>query len=126
MDYDFSPDLAVKKKMYELIEKDNIILVNWNGLNFDVRQIFQAYDVTNRHRNGLLITDKTAKELYISTNRHRKKALYRGDLYFKVRNSKHGLFEVTLVDTHIKQMDPSSIWFHHDGISSLRILEKAK
>jgi hypothetical protein len=110
-------------KIFQLIPHEDIKLVNWNGRDFNVRQIFEKYDTRNQHRNGLLITDVTAKDLQSST-RHRVKSAYRGDLYIRAFTAKRGLWEMTLLDTHIKQMDVSAIWFEHKGRSSLTILKK--
>jgi len=112
-------------KRYELIEGIDIKLVNWCGVDFEVRQMFQAYDVPKRSRNGILITDTSSKELGIIARRFRKsKGLYRGDLYVKVFTRKDGLWEMTLEDTHIKQLDHKAVWFEHQGMSSLNILKK--
>ena len=126
MDYGIVPAPPLKKRKYELFEKIKIELVNWNGYDFDVRQIIQAYDVKNRCRTGLIVTETSAKDLLRRTRNYKKYPMYRGDLYIKARNSKDGLFEMTLVNTHIKQMDADTIWFNHEGYSSLRILEKPK
>jgi len=118
-----SPPVFTKR--YELIEENDIKLVNWCGSDVKVRQILQAYDVPKRMRNGILITDASAKDLGIIARRFRKsKGLYRGDLYIKVYTKKTGLWEVTLEDTHLKQLDHTTIWFEHAGRSSLHIIKK--
>ena len=112
-------------KRYELIDGANVKLVNWCGVDVKVRQIIQAYDVPKRMRNGMMITDTSAKELAAISRRFRKsKGLYRGDLYLKLYTKKDGLWEMTLEDTHIKQLDHAAVWFEHQGISSLSILKK--
>ena len=110
-------------KIFQLIPQEDVRLVNWNGYDFHVRQIFEKYDTKNHHRNGLIITDTSAKELYNNTRRQSKSA-YVGDLYIRAFTSKHGVWELTLLSTRIKQMDVSAIWFEHKGRSSLNILKK--
>jgi hypothetical protein len=123
----YSPPLGlpVYTKRYELIEGEDIKLVNWCGSNVEVRQIFQAYDVPQRIRNGIMITDASAQDLSIISKRFQKsKGLYRGDLYLKVYTKKNGLWELTLEDIHIKQLDHKAIWFEHQGMSSLNVLKR--
>ena len=111
-----------KPKTYGLIEKHHIRLINWEGIDIDAEQIFQMYDTDRKCRTGLIVTKKEARDL---VRQSRKKTnYYRGNLYIKAYTKDLGLWELTLEDTHIKQLDEGVIWFKHDGISSYRILKK--
>jgi len=117
----FNNYMEPEPKHFTIIEGADVHLVNWCGLDFSVHQIFQAYDTARRSRCGVLVTATSAKDL---CRRSRRKKFYYGDLYIKAYTKKYGLWEVTLKDTYIKQLDHDTIWFNHDGISSLQILKK--
>ena len=110
--------------MFFSIEAKDIDKVNWCGIDLDVIQIVQKYHTHKQCRNGLLFfpEDMTLRDLY---RKIRKRSNWtRGDLYIKAYTAKHGLFELTLADTHIKDLSPGIIWFHHEGRSSYKILKK--
>ena len=107
------------------IEGLDIKKVNWCGIDLDIEQIVQKYHTQRKCRNGLMVfSDDTTcvRDVY---RRLRKRSNWtRGDLYIKAYTAKHGLFELTLKDTHLKDLTPGLIWFSHEGISSYYILKK--
>ena len=117
-----------KIRNYESIDATDIHLVKWNGVEFKAAQIVQSYDPHRHGRTGLITSYTTHKELY-RKGRSRSassKGLNVGTLYFKVYTQKHGLWEITLDDCSLKQLEPDVLWFRHDGRSSLQILKQPK
>jgi len=113
-------------KRYISISGADIKLINWNGVDVsDVRQIVHGYDVRAQCRTGFILTDTCTKEI-AKLNWVRKKSFYTGNLYIKAYDNKYGLWELTLTDTHIKEIASGVTWFKHDGVSSLKILKKSK
>jgi len=126
----FDPRSPHKHKIrsYETINVEDIHSIKWNGVKFDATQIIQSYDTHRHGRTGLIMTYTTHKELY-RMGRVRgtsKKGWNGGTLYFKVFTKKRGLWEVTLEDCSLKQLEPDTLWFRHDGRSSLQILQQPK
>jgi hypothetical protein len=111
-----------KLKDYILLEGEDLILVNYDGIDMEARQIFQAYDSPGRYRTGLIITNTDIKSLSLLLRK--RKNLYRGSLYIKAATEKHGVWELTMKDVRFKQLEDDTIWFRHDGISALQILTK--
>ena len=111
-----------KLKEYTLLEDTNLILVNYDGINMEARQVFQAYDTRGKNRTGLIDTDTDIKALSLALRKRTN--LYRGALYIKAITKKHGTWELTMKDVHFKQLEDNAIWFRHDGTSSLHVLKK--
>jgi len=113
-----------KPKTYDLLESHHIRLINWDGIDVEADQVFHFYDTDRKCRTGLIITGTGAKEL---VRKSRKRTnFYKGNLYIKAFSKKYGLWELTMNDTLIKQLDEGVIWFKHDGISSYKIIRKNK
>ena len=113
-----------KPKRYTLHEGDNLVLVNYDGLDMDARQVFESYDTHGKYRTGLIVTDTDIKSMSLALRK--RKDLYRGKLYIKAETEKDGLWELTMEGVRFKQLEGCGIWFHHDGISALNIIKRRK
>jgi len=108
--------------LYTLLQGDNLIQVNYDGLDMEAHQVFQYYNTQRRNRTGLIVTDIDIKTLSLALRK--RKNLYRGNLYIKAITERHGTWECTMQDVHFKQLESNAIWFNHDGISSLKIIKE--
>lgn len=115
-----------KIRSYEVINVEDIHLIKWNGVKFDATQIIQSYDAHRHGRTGLIMSYTTHKELYRmgQSRGSSNKGWNGGTLYFKVFTKKRGLWEVTLEDCSLKQLEPDTLWFRHNGRSSIHILKQ--
>lgn len=128
LDFDSSGPHRHKIRNYEIIDVEDVHSIKWNGVGFEATQIVQSYDTHRHGRTGLIMTYTTHKELY-RMGRARgvsSKGWNSGTLYFKVYTKKRGLWEVTLEDCSLKQLEPDALWFRHEGRSSLQILKQPK
>lgn len=114
--------------MHTIIEGGDIHKVNWCGLDLDIVQMTMMYDTTRHNRSGMLVFDPTYSRSVkdLARTLRRTRSWSKGDLFIRAYTKKYGLWELTLKETQLKDMTPGVIWFHHDGRSSLVILEDPK
>ena len=60
-----------KPKKYTLHEGSNLVLVNYDGLDVDARQVVEAYDTRGRYRTGLIVTDVNIKSMSLALRKRK-------------------------------------------------------
>ncbi len=96
-----------------------ILQVKYGSCEISCFQIVHRYDPKGHYRYGFIYTNMSDKEIAKRNSGYGRKTLY-----MKLKNPEHGLFEISMDNVHIKQIDDGVLWFHHDGTSSLHILKK--
>ena len=97
----------------------NIAEVKYGNCDISCLQIVQRYDPSRKFRCGFLYTNMSVKEIGKKNHGYGRKPLY-----MKLSTPERGLFEIQMDNVQIKQIDEGIIWFHHDGISGLKILKE--
>jgi len=109
--------VSLPKRKYSSVFESEIEEIKFGKFKFRVFQFVHAYDVERQNRSGFMLTNIDARELA------RQAGAWRATLYIRVKNSR-GTWELSLPNTHLKQLEDDVTWFRHDGISVTKILKK--
>ena len=107
------------RRFLTYIPEKNIELVNWDGVDISVHQIFYGCDIAARKTSGILVMPESFKDL----EKKKRKNRYCGNLYIRAR-TKIGLWEITMKDVRVKEMAPQVNWFEFGGVITHHILKK--
>tara|TARA_Y100000310_G_scaffold19566_1_gene19185 strand:+ start:425 stop:814 length:390 start_codon:yes stop_codon:yes gene_type:complete len=108
--------IMVSLRRYRSVSDKKIKEISFGGYEFGVNQIVYAYDTNRKNLSGFLVTTSTVSGLA------KLAGSWSALLYVKAETADKGLWELSLPNTRLQQVEDDVIWFHSDGSHSFKIL----
>tara|TARA_Y100000310_G_scaffold332457_1_gene408075 strand:+ start:422 stop:811 length:390 start_codon:yes stop_codon:yes gene_type:complete len=112
--------IMMPSRRYRSVSGKKIKEVSYGGHEFKVGQIIYAYDTSRKNLSGFFTTTSTMRGLA------KLVGSWTAVLYIKAQTSDKGLWELSLPNTKLQQIEDDVLWFHSDGTHSFKILKSNK